>query len=101
MEYMAVTTITKEKIAEYLRAKLGFSGVICEEIVSDVFESATDLIVEDGGLKIKNLGSFAIHQKKARPGMNLHTGEKVEIPARTVVQFAPSRNLKKRLNNAE
>ncbi len=98
---MAITTITKEKIAEHLRETLGFSGVICDELVSEVFNSATDLIAEEGGLKIKNLGSFVVHQKLARPGMNLHTGQKVEIPARKVVKFAPSRNLKKRLNNAE
>ncbi len=92
-------TITKEKIAEHLREKLGFSGVICEEIVSEVFASATEIIVDTQSLKIKNLGSFAIHQKSARPGMNLQTGEKVEIPARKVIKFAPSRNLKKRLND--
>lgn len=92
-------TITKEKIAEHLRERLGFSGVICEEIVSEVFTSAAEIIVDKKSLKIKNLGSFAIHHKAARPGMNLQTGEKVEVPARKVIKFAPSRNLKKRLNN--
>lgn len=94
-------TVTKEKIAAKIEDALGLPGIICEEIVAQIFSSAADLILQDQALKIKNFGSFAVAQKNARFGMNMHTSSPVTIEARKVIKFSPSRNLKKRLNNNE
>ncbi len=96
---MKTKTITKEKIAEHLQETLGLSGVICENLVSQIFESATDLICEHSYLTIKNFGSFEIKHKKSRPGVNLSTMEPKSISERKVVTFTPSRSLKAKLNH--
>lgn len=92
-------TITKEKIATKIEETLGLSGVICEELVTQIFTSATNIILQDRALKIKNFGSFEVVQKNARPGMNMHTHSPISIEPRKVIRFSASRNLKKRLNN--
>ena len=92
-------TITKEKIAEQIEESLGLSGVICEELVAQIFKSATNLILTGGSLKIKNFGSFTVVQKDERPGMNMQTRKPISIPPRKVIKFSPSRNLKKRLGS--
>lgn len=92
-------TVTKKKIAAKIEQALGLSAVICEELVTQIFKSATNLILQDQGLKIKNFGSFEVVQKNARPGMNIQTNSPVSIEPRKVIRFSPSRNLKKRLNS--
>jgi len=94
-------TITKDKIALLLQHRIGLSGVICEELVTQIFQSAVSLISCDSVLKIKNFGSFALHHKSARPGREWKTGTQLIIPAQNVVKFTPSRNLKERLNESK
>ncbi len=93
-------TVTREKIATEIQERLGLSGLICEELVTEIFKSSADSILQNQTLKIKNLGSFSLHQKNARPGRNWNTGEAATIEARKVIRFVPSRGLKKRLNGA-
>lgn len=92
-------TITKEKIAQKIEEKLGFSGLICEELVTRIFKSAIDLVLLNGMLKIKNFGSFEIVQKNSRPGMNIHKRSPISIEPRKVIRFSSSRNLKRKLNS--
>ncbi|MES2214898.1 MAG: HU family DNA-binding protein [Pseudomonadota bacterium] len=90
-------TITKEKLSQKLHDKLGLSAAICEDLVSEIFVSAADIICSSTNLKIKNFGSFNISTKKERPGMDWVSGSSISIPERRVIRFTPSRNLKARL----
>ena len=60
--------------------------------------SGTDLKLE-GKIKISNFGTFSIRKKHARLGRNPQTGEPMEIRARQVLTFKPSKNLKRLINN--
>ena len=94
-------TINKEKLSEVLKDKTGLSMLVCNSLVTNIFDNIVHILSTDNSLKIKNFGSFAVSQKNTRPGMNLHTKEKVSIPARKVIKFVPSRGLKARLNNED
>jgi integration host factor subunit alpha len=94
-------TITKAKIAESLRSTMGFSGVICEDIVNSIFESIVEILNTEEKLVIKNFGKFRINNKKERPGQNIKTKEQVMIPPKTVLRFIPSAQLKNKLNSYE
>jgi nucleoid DNA-binding protein len=87
-------TINKERLTQILTTKLGLSGAVCEDLVSDIFTAATNLISTTSTLKIKNFGSFGISTKAARPGMNFVEGSAMSISERKVIRFVPSRNLK-------
>ncbi len=91
------TSITKEKIAYMLKAKLGLSNLICEEIVEQIFSNIQQ-IVSKQRLTLVGFGSFCTSIKKPRPGINFHTKEAVIIPEKEVIRFIPARKLKLLIN---
>jgi integration host factor subunit alpha len=93
--------ITKEQIALHLKDKIGLSSVICSEIVDNFFSEILKLTKQDQKLVLQKFGTFAIRHKKQRPGRNLRKKESITIPARTVMSFSPSTNLKASVNQSE
>lgn len=93
-------TITKEKIATMLKARLGLSSIVCSEIVNQMFNNIQEIIVEQK-LTLKNFGSFYTNIKKPRPGINFHTKEKIMIQAKKVTGFIASAKLKTIINSDE
>lgn len=91
-------TITKEKIAEYINQEFGLSQLLCEDIISDIFDELIKLAEKDGKISIKNFGTFSVNSKHARPGVNLNTMKAVEIEARNVLSFVASKKAKEKLN---
>lgn len=56
--------------------------------------------VENGdSVTIANFGTFKPVSRAARPGRNPATGEAIEIPASTSVNFKPAKALKERVNS--
>jgi integration host factor subunit alpha len=93
-----MTTITKSMIADNICQKLGFSKNFSEHVVSSIFSEMVKIIIENSKINIPSIGSFQIHQKKARPGMNMQKMEKITIESRKVIRFIPSRNIKEQVN---
>lgn len=98
---MKQSTITKQKISDHLSLKIGFAKSITERIVSELFNEIIEILKAGGEVQLPNFGTFSIHSKKARPGVNMNTKERVIIAPRDVVRFVPSRNLKVWVNNAK
>ena len=48
---------------------------------------------------MRGFGSFRVRQRNARVGRNPKTGEKVEVPAKKVPYFKPSKELKDLIND--
>jgi len=48
----------------------------------------------DASIRVPNLGTFKVSQRKARTGVNPRTGEKIRIPAASVPSFVASKALK-------
>lgn len=92
------TTITKEKIVEQLKNQLGLSALLCEEITCNVFSEILALTKSNKKTTLQNFGTWSINHKEARPGLNIHTGDAVQIEPRNVLRFAPSKSLKEKIN---
>ena len=92
-------TITKEKIADMLKSKIGLSRVLCEEIVHNIFNEIYEIIKTEKKLTLVNFGKFSIFDKNPRPGMNFSTKERVTVPAKRVVRFLAADHLKKMINS--
>jgi integration host factor subunit beta len=65
-----------------------------ETVVDTVFESIVKSLRAGDKIEIRGFGSFRSRQRKARVGRNPKTGAQVEVPAKTVPYFKPSRELK-------
>ena len=94
-------TITKEKIANLLKVRLGFSSLICEEITNSIFAEIVDLSLNNTKLVLPKFGKFQVYSKSKRPGLNLKTREALEIEPRKVLRFSPASSLKEKINSHE
>lgn len=91
-------TLTKHMIAAHLHDNMGLAKSITENLVSQLFQEMSAILKNGDAIKIPGFGTFSISQKKERPGMNLHTNQKMTISSREVIRFVPSRILKNRIN---
>ncbi len=92
-----MSTVTKEKIANMLKFKLGLSTIICEELVEQIFNNIKE-IASDQKLTLVNFGKFYTNLKKPRVGINFKTKEAIVISERKVMRFIPSQKLKLLIN---
>ena len=91
-------TITREKIVQHLKEKVGFSLSICEEIVEEALSEIVRLARRDGKIMLQNFGIWKVHHKKTRPGFNMRLKKHVEIEPRVVFRFLASRPFKEKIN---
>ncbi len=91
--------MTKAEIIEKVNKKLGFSKKDCTDIVETLFEIIKETLEKDERIKISGFGNFVVRHKNARIGRNPHTGETIEITARSVLTFKASQILKEAVNS--
>ena len=63
-----------------------------EVIVDTIFESVIQALQSGDKIEIRGFGSFRIRQRKPRIGSNPKTGAKVDVPAKRVPYFKPSKD---------
>lgn len=59
-----------------------------------VLASLADAIEHEDVVSIQGLGVFSHVDRKPKVGRNYKTGERVEIPAHTIIQFVPCEKIK-------
>src|SRR2546422_1461238 len=72
-----------------------------ETIVATIFESIIESLQTGEKIEIRGFGSFRTRQRRGRVGRNPKTGEKVEVPAKRIPFFKPSKELKDFVNSDE
>jgi integration host factor subunit beta len=69
-----------------------------EVVVDTVFDAVIQALQAGDKIEIRGFGSFRIRQRKPRTGRNPKTGDKVEVPAKRVPYFKPSKELRDLVN---
>jgi integration host factor subunit beta len=69
-----------------------------EVIVDTLFESVIGALKAGDKIEIRGFGSFRTRRRNARTGRNPKTGEKVDVPAKRVPYFKPSKELRDMVN---
>lgn len=64
------------------------------EIVNEFLEATKDALTNQEEVIIRGFGTFKIQETKERTAFNFKTKEKCVLPARKVVKFQPSKELK-------
>lgn len=86
--------MSKENLVEILAEKYQFSKKQALEVINFIFDSIVSALKKGEEVKIAGFGTFRVKERKARTAINPKTGEKVEVPAKKVPKFTPSKNLK-------
>jgi integration host factor subunit beta len=70
-----------------------------EVIVESIFGSIVRSLHTGDKIEIRGFGSFRTRQRNPRIGRNPKTGDRVEVPAKKIPFFKPSKELKDLVNN--
>ncbi len=98
IEETTVSTMTKAQLVEEVLRLGDLTRRDGEVIVDTVFEAVIRAIKQGDKIEIRGFGSFRIRQRKPRLGRNPKTGAKVEVPAKRVPYFKPSKELRDLVN---
>lgn len=91
--------MTKADLVEQVATAIG-PGVTkkdCALIVDGLLNAIKQALETHNNIEIRGFGTFKVRQRKARVARNPRTGERVEVPARMVPVFKPSKDLRGRV----
>ena len=96
-------TMTKADLVEEVTRITELPRKEAEAVVETIFESIIGALQKGDKLEIRGFGSFRTRPRKGRIGRNPKTGEQVQVPAKRIPFFKPSKELKDYVNggNAE
>ncbi len=93
-------TMTKADLVEQVIQATDLPRKESEAIVETIFESIIQALQTGDKIEIRGFGSFRTRQRRGRVGRNPKTGAKVEVPAKRIPFFKPSKELKDFVNSA-
>jgi len=92
-------TMTKADLVEDVIKVTRLPRKESEQIVEIVFDSIISALQTGDKIEIRGFGSFRTRERRGRIGRNPKTGEKVEVPAKRIPFFKPSKELKDYVNS--
>ena len=94
--------MTKDELINVIAKEAGITkkaaAAALDAVVGAVHAS---LKKKDGSIRIADLGTFKVSQRKARAGVNPQTQKKIKIPAMKVPRFSASKTLKETVKKAK
>ena len=91
--------MTKSELIEIISAKQKHLPAKDVELaVKQLLEIMSDALATGERIEIRGFGSFTLHFRPPRQGRNPKTGAKVDVPAKRVPFFKPSKELRDSVN---
>ncbi len=90
--------MTKADLVEEVARVVDLSRKDSETIVETIFDSVVKSLRSGDKIEIRGFGSFRTRQRKPRIGRNPKTGARVDVPAKKIPYFKPSKELKDLVN---
>ncbi len=88
----------KADLTNKIAKELNLSKQEAEDGVNLFFETIKGAIQRGEEIELRGFGSFRYRKRDARTGRNPRTGEQVQVPAKKVLYFKPSKLLKNLIN---
>jgi integration host factor subunit beta len=93
--------MTKADLIEDVARKTELSRKDSEVIVDTIFEGIVKSLRGGDKIEIRGFGSFRTRHRNSRVGRNPKTGERVDVPAKDIPYFKPSKELKDLVNTSQ
>ncbi len=93
--------MTKADLIEEFSRVVEMTRKESESIVETIFDSIVKSLRNGDKIEIRGFGSFRTRQRQARIGRNPKSGERVEVPAKRIPFFKPSKELRDIVNGSE
>ena len=92
--------MTKVELIEDFSQAVEMTRKDSEVIIEAIFDSVVRALRGGDKIEIRGFGSFRTRQRQPRVGRNPKTGVRVEVPAKLIPYFKPSKELKDLVNGA-
>src|SRR6058998_571614 len=92
--------MTKAELIEEVARAVEMTRKDSEQIVDTIFDSIVHALRSGDKIEIRGFGSFRTRKRQPRIGRNPKTGAKVDVPAKKIPYFKPSKELKDVVNNS-
>ena len=95
-----VESMTKADLVENVTARIArtagptISKKDCARVVDAFLDAIKEALQEQHNIEVRGFGTFKIRQRKTRMARNPRTGSPVEVSARPVPVFKPSKELR-------
>ena len=93
--------MTKAELIEDVSRAVEMSRKDSEIIVETIFDSIVKSLRAGDKIEIRGFGSFRTRQRQPRIGRNPKTGARVDVPAKKIPYFKPSKALKDVVNSSQ
>jgi len=93
--------MTKADLIEEVSRVVEMTRKDSEIIVESIFDAVVKSLRTGDKIEIRGFGSFRTRQRQPRIGRNPKTGSRVEVPAKRIPYFKPSKELKDLVNGDE
>ena len=90
--------MTKADLIEEVSRVVELTRKESEVIVETIFDSVVESLKTGDKVEIRGFGSFRTRERKGRVGRNPKSGERVEVPPKTIPFFKPSKELRDVVN---
>lgn len=90
--------MNKTELVEKIAVGAGLSKESAKKALEAAVEAIKTALVEGDKVQLIGFGTFSVNERPAREGMNLRTGEKIQIAAKKVAKFKAGAELTKALN---
>lgn len=90
--------MNKTELVEKIAVGAGLSKESAKKALEATVEAIKTALVEGDKVQLIGFGTFSVNERPAREGMNLRTGEKIQIKAKKVAKFKAGAELTAALN---
>jgi len=90
--------MTKAELIEEVSRVVEMTRKDSEVIVEAIFDSVVRSLRGGDKIEIRGFGSFRTRKRQPRVGRNPKTGARVDVPAKRIPYFKPSKELKDLVN---
>ncbi len=97
-EWRVDEKMTKADLIEEVSRVVEVTRKESEVIVETIFESVVKSLRAGEKVEIRGFGSFRTRERQGRVGRNPKSGDRVEVPAKTIPYFKPSKELRDVVN---
>ena len=90
--------MNKTELIEKIAVGAELSKADAKKALEATFEAIKNALVDGDKIQLIGFGTFSVSERPAREGMNLRTGEKIQIAAKKVAKFKAGAELTAALN---
>jgi DNA-binding protein HU-beta len=93
--------MTKAELISSVARRSNVTKKVAESVLKSFTETIHESVKRNGEIRISDLGTFLVVEKKARTGVNPQTKAKIQIPATKLTKFRPAKALRDAAINVE